>query len=300
MTATAELMNAASRAAVLTAAQTTKITKPPVDVDTDALVLDPDPWTLPDETGGAGFGVSDKIGVDLRVLFHRNPRGRTIYLLLDASSPLSGSYVFQIDGETASTYTASSESDLAALVTEWAAQINTDYGSGGAVGDFVTATAVDYTDSGAANAVKITALPAAAVPASGTPAGASYSTFAIGASTAAPEAAALHILREVDSASLRILTRAAYTKDTAVDNALTANAGLGALADTWGMYADVGALGTEGYDRPAVPLPARSFAWLHLYSPVTTDATLSIASSGAGIYTISNLVYATIAPVVSP
>lgn len=276
---TESIATQASRAAVLAAALRTRLDSG-LCSSSDVTVLEPDPIGIP-ALAEVGFSLDTK-GCDIAVAFHRDLRSRTFWLVIDrANAPLTGNYVCEVD-TTVSTYDATSAApaDRDALLAGWAAQINTDIS-----GVTATVTQVDPSGTGddAVQVVVDNADPEV------------YATCSIGASTAAPEAAALHVLREMDSASLAIYTRTGA--DRAPDTTLSTP--VAACYGAWRLTADIGALTSDGYDERGDFAKRRS-AFLRLYDVVTDDETLTIAGSGAGIYGVEWVVAASVMGQVDP
>lgn len=225
------------------------------------------------------FACGDSKAVDLSVSFHLDPRARTIELAVDrANAPLTGNYVLVI-GATTSMYDATSGSpaDVDALLTAWAAQIESDLSG-------YTATPVATITGGDLDAVRVTAPTTTG----------DYATFVVATGTAAPALAALELRREIDSASLRIWTR----NGSELPDALTWDPIQSAQAQGWKLAADLGALDYGGYDQ-RLDLASRSAVWPQLHTAVHTD-TVATTGSGAGVYTITNMVACVAAPQVAP
>lgn len=278
----------ATSSAILSASRYTQLST--VLVAADGLTLTPDPWALP-APSDLGFELGDTIGADVSISFHRDLRGRTVWLVIDPdNAPLSGDYVCEVDG-TVVTYTAASDADVDTVLQGWADAINAD----ATVGDIVTAAKVKLRDpsAGAYDAVRIVRLPSAAVAATGIPAGAAYKTFSLGASTSAPAGAALEVHREVDSASMAVYTLPGFSKTAAVAGAL--NGSVGGQVSNWRLHEDHGSQPALGFDD-RFNFAARAAARVVLYSPVTSDEAFTIVSSGAGIYTVRNVATVAIAP----
>lgn len=290
MASTDTLTGQASEAAILSVGRRTVLTTTLVDAD-DARLQDPDPWKRPD-TSDVGFLASDTVAADCRVVFHRDSQTRTVYLVVNEvalASALTGNFVVEVD-TVSSTYdaTAGAPADVDALLEAWRDQINVDLSAS------VVASVVAYKNpAGANDAIRLVGIPEAAVPESGLPAGTEYTTYALGASTSCPEAAALWICREVDSADLAILTKSAATQSAAVEE--NHNYGTNAHRNGWALNREVGALDDRGYDE-RLNLARRSAAWIQLSSLVVTDETFTIVSSGVGIYGVTNLATAYVAP----
>lgn len=224
------------------------------------------------------FPCAGSKAVDLKVSFHRDPRARTIELVISRdSAPLSGNYSVELD-TVVSTYNATTgaPADIDALLAAWAAQIEADH-----VG--YTAIVVSASGSGA-NAVRVT----------GPTSTGSYATYEVGAGTAAPSAAALELRREVDSASLRIWSRSG----SELPDALSMDPLQLAQAQGWALAAAIGVLDYGGYDQ-RLDLASRSAVWPQLYAPIITD-TVAEVGGGDGVYTITDVVTCVAAPQVAP
>ena len=262
-------------------------------IGADRRQLSPNPWAAPGESE-VGFSLSSTVQTDLRATFHANARGRSVWFVIDeTASPVDGAYSIEIDG-TVVTYTASSVADIDTLLDAIVDEVNND----AAVSLLVLASKVKHKDtSGSYDAIRVVALDSDATPASGLPSGGSYSTFSVGASTSFPEEVELYVVREVDSASLRVWDKRGYSTTTSVDANMNGPASL--QQDGWAVASngEIGALPTQGYDE-RWNFASRSAVFLELYDLVTTDETFSIASSGDGIYGVVNHVTAVAAPAI--
>jgi hypothetical protein len=258
----------ATQGALLTTGINTQVSGGGVTAS-DPYTLDPDPWTRPTRAT-VGHTVSGSVVADLSVRFHRELGTRTCYLVVATTAPLTGSYVVEVDG-VVSTYAAAAEPDLASLLAEWAAQIVTDLAA------ITAAVVVPYGDG---QAIRI----------SGDATTAGYTTYALGASTSAPAAAAMRVVREVDSASLTIRTRTAATATSTYVSA----PGPEDCRTAWGVLAVIGILTSEGYDERA-RTAGRSAYHLHLTAPVLTDEAIPVVTSGDGVYGVHDTVSATVA-----
>lgn len=270
----------ATRAAILAASLRTRLDKGPSSAD--GLSLDPDPWRIPDLTT-VGFTTATK-GADCIVSFHEEPRKRTVYVYIDPTVTITSAddYVLELD-TTSSTYTVpgSPPADYAALLTAIAAAWQTTHS---AVATITTTRIAPGT--GADDGIKIQAVNTDPT---------TYADFSVGASTSAPETAAMVILREPTSASLRIWTR------TGAETGAAAVFG-GPASRQWQaprLARDVGALPTHGYDQ-RLDIAERRMVHLELYDVVDPDETISIATSGAGVYGLQWLALAVVAGQVEP
>jgi len=208
----------------------------------------------------------------VRIAFHYDLRARSVWLWIDRdNAPLTGNYVCEVD-TTVSTYDATSDApaDVDALLEGWRDQINSDLSSS----VVATLDIVDNTQA-AYDAIRITA---AYDDTSATDVNA-YATYALGADTAAPEDASLHILREPDDASAEVYTRTGAERGPSA----VVNGPMTRVYGAWARTADLGELDEVGYDERG-NFAERSAAFVRLHTAVTTDETLTIASSGAGIY----------------
>lgn len=255
---------------------------------TSGLTLTPDPWAIP-SSSEAGFALPATKTVDVRVTFHAEPGRRSVWLALDTdNAPLTGNYTVIIDGNTV-TYnaTSSAPADVDALLQGIADAINAD----GTVGALVVATRVKASSTATSapyDAVRLTAVASAAVAASGLPAGASYKTFALGACSF-PAGADLHIIREVDSATLNIWSKPGYNTDSVPSGGLSGIASLQRTAWVLGGNGQI-VLSSAGYDE-RMDFASRSAIFLGLSDAVVTDSTFTIVASGvAGIVTVTNQV----------
>jgi len=233
----------------------------------------------PPDPNAIVFACGGSKAVDLHVSFHRDPRARTIELKIDRDdAPLTGDYVLVL-GSTTVTYdaTASAPADVDALLAGWASAISSGFTDH-------TAVVVASVTGGSADAVRVTAP-------TGTGA---YATFIIATGTLAPAGAALEIRREIDSASLRIWTR----NGAELPDALTMDPLQAAQSQGWALAADLGALDYGGYDQ-RLDLASRSAVWPQLHTIVSTD-TIEVVGSGAGVYTLTNVVGCFAAPQVAP
>lgn len=286
----ASLAARATEAAVLASGRTTQLSTTLLDPNDNVVQL-PNPWARP-SPDDAGFATQNTMAVDVRVSFHQNSQARRVWLLVDRDNlPLTGDFVVEVDGTTV-TYdaTAAAPADKDTLLEEWADAINNNV----TVGAIVTATRVKLRDaSGSYDAVRLEAIPAAADAADGIPAGAAYATYSIGADIAAPQAAALRLVREVDSASMSIWTLKGFTVASTVQAGL--NTAMSGLIDAWVETLDFGALNENGFDE-RLDYASRNAGFVHLYDPVTTDEPLSIAVSGDGLYGVINKVLVAMAP----
>jgi hypothetical protein len=287
------------RAALLAAGQTTRERTPPVDVD-DPLVLDPDPWATPDDASGSGWRVDGSISTLVGVRLHARTGRRTCYLVVHPTlTPLSGDFTLELNGETPSTYTASSEASVSALMTEWAAFLTAEWVDGGIDQAVQSCTAVDYRGTGVLDAIEIVGKLDPADAADGLPSGHQYGIGFRLTTASAPQLAGLLWVREVDRASLRIHGRGSPTRrDAAVNEARQANLGLRAQADGWGLIGVVGPLEPYGYVE-RLNMAGLTAVWPHLYDPVTSDE-LTIVTSGAGLYGCVNVATVSVAAAVLP
>lgn len=271
---TANIYVQATEAAILAAGLRTRLASGLVD-STDGKALSPDPFALPSESE-LGYALETK-AADIIVSFHRDLRSRTFWLWIDRdSAPLTGNYVCEVN-TTVSTYDATSAApaDVDELLTEWAAQINSDISAVTATLDTIVAA------SGTVDAVRVV------VDSSDSQA---YVTCSIGASTSAPAGADLHVLREPDYASLEVYTKTG----TEVANTVNRSGATDALFQGWRLARTIGELEFKGYDQRG-DFAERSNVFLRLYDEVTTDETLTVVGSGAGIYGVEWVAVACVA-----
>lgn len=268
------LSTQATTAAILAAGLSTRLSRA---LHASGLPLVPQGPPGPDE---AGFPCSGSKAVDVRVSLHRDARTRSVFLQIDRdSAPLTGNYIVEIDGTT-STYNATSEApgDVDELLAEWAAKIAADL-----TAEDIVAVASSLSGSGDADGILI----------SGPTDAGEYATYAIGADTAAPEAAALVVWREPDTASLRIWTRSGMQIDPAQVWGWQSVSALG-----WVVAGDLGEI-PGGYDD-RLDLAARTAIWPELYGLDADDEAISVVTSGAGVYGLEWLAVVAVAPAVTP
>lgn len=280
---------AANRAAVLASGLRTRLASG-LNSSSDIKDLSPDPFKYPAPTD-LGFALATA-AADVRISFHYDLRARSVWLWIDRdNAPLTGNYVLEVD-TTVSTYDATSgaPADVDALLTAWVAQIEADLGSAG-TGDVTATLDIIDTTQASFDSIRITAL---YDDTSSTDVNA-YATYALGASTAAPEAADLHILREPDDASAEVYTRTGAERGPSS----VLNGAMAKVYGAWARTANLGALDEVGYDQRG-NFAERSAAFIRLHTPVTTDETLSIAGSGAGIYGVGWVAVAAVMGQVEP
>lgn len=273
--------------AALAQGRTTQLSTLLVDPD-DARLLSPDPWAIPD-VGDQGFIVQGTIAADVFVSLHANARARSCWLVVDPdNAPLTGDYIAEVDGTTVTH--AASEASVAEVLEAWAAAIE-------AAVSTVTAEAARCRSlDGAIDGIRITAVETEANLGAGLPAGVSYASFDLD-TLSAPAGAELWLMREVTSASLRLWGRAGQTRTAAVADNITPP--LEAVGGGWVVpnNGEVGALTWGGYDE-RVDMASRSALAIQLHTLVAPDTLPSLVTSGAGLYGVTNLAWASVSPAI--
>lgn len=246
-------------------------------------VLEPNVWVWP-APDAQGLDVRGASAVDLSVGLHEDIRARTVYFVINRdAAPLTGNYVIRAGGTT-STYdaTAGAPADVDELLAGWAAAVLADLGPVGAnVLSSVDVVRWATTEGEETNAIKV-------VGAIGSQVG--HTTFALGAATAAPEGAALHIWREPTECVMDVLFKPESENTTARHQATVGITGCrrGWKASPSGVGISINAL---GYDE-RWQVPSRAEVWPHLRGASSSDDVIPIAGSGSGVYKTSWLVYA--------
>lgn len=249
------------------------------------LELLPNPWSLP-ASPTDGWSCEGSPWSLVEVVFQADARVRIDYLVINpATAPLTGNYVLELDGSSA-TYdaTSSAPADVDALLAGWAAAIDAVFGVGGSGPDLLqSAEVVSVRRNGTDDAIRITALD----PDDGT-----RGTYAIEADTLAPQAADLVVIREVAGATAAIRGLPDRTADAATDNLAT----LGARQTAWPLIADgnIGALDGNGWaDAAATGGISRLF--VTLTDPDYGDDTIADVAADPGV-TVLDIAFVRVAP----
>ena len=260
----------------------------------DRLALSPDPWAEPASTsdGWPAASASTMLGVRFRV----NPRTRIDYLVIDATNaPLTGNYSLDL-GTGIATYdaTAGAPADVAALLAAWAAEIVAVYGPAGSSAQLLaTAEVVQFRTpgSGDSDAIRLTAID----PDNGT-----RGTYNVLANTIAPWDADLHVVREIEGATMQLLQR----RDVGSAEGVVENLATSSLRSAWHAMQGgaVGVLPAAGWaERLDTGSISRLFA--RLSDPVlpSGDTLINVdAGSPNPRVTVLNSVLVDVAPAAQP
>jgi hypothetical protein len=234
-----------------------------------ALLIDPfaRPGAPADDPG---IATVNTVGASLNIVYNVDPQRRTVYLAIDRdNAPLTGNYVVQIDSETALTYNATSEApaDVDALIAGIVDMIN---GDTGATADIVVADAYSMAGDSTNDAIRLRGVV--------TRPDTTRATYIVTSSTAFPGGAALTLVREIDSASVRIWGRPSITVPSS-----RVLGGPGAdMLNAWRPIVDLGEVALGRTEQ--LNVATLDAIWVELYGVATAADTYATTVDWVAVY----------------